>query len=159
MASGLLKLTHTIASIKNISTLTFLGDPCTPGDPTFFRSGVFCTEVIPETGGGAAPCCRYCCCRSRNCCSSSATTSRSRALAPTCGTFWPCESSDNPRSPTAHLSDHGPGDDVCVVVVGVDAVHVLVQDGHLLLVVPASRTASIGRQLLLLSYIREVQLK
>ena len=40
-----------------------------------------------------------------------------------------------------YLSDHGPGDDVGVVVVGVDAVHVLVQDGHLFLVVPASRTA------------------
>ena len=45
-----------------------------------------------------------------------------------------------------YLSDHGPGDDVGVVVVGVDAVHVLVQDGDLLLVVPASRTVSKGNQ-------------
>jgi hypothetical protein len=38
-------------------------------------------------------------------------------------------------------ADDGPGDDVGVVLVGLDAVHVLVQDGDLLLVVPAGRSA------------------
>ena len=54
---------------------TFLGEPWTPGLPTTFLSGVFCTPggmAWPWLGG--RPWARYCCCRARNCCSSSATT-------------------------------------------------------------------------------------
>ena len=57
---------------------TFLGEPWTPGLPTTFLSGVFCTPggmAWPWLGG--RPWARYCCCRARNCCSSSATTSTS----------------------------------------------------------------------------------
>ena len=54
---------------------TFLGEPWTPGLPTTFLSGVFCTPggmAWPWLGG--RPWARYCCCRARNSCSSSATT-------------------------------------------------------------------------------------
>ena len=39
-----------------------------------------------------------------------------------------------------YLSHDGPRDDVCVILIGVNAVHVLVEDGDLLLVVPTGRT-------------------
>ena len=39
-----------------------------------------------------------------------------------------------------YLSHDGPRDDVCVILIGVYAVHVLVEDGDLLLVVPTGRT-------------------
>ena len=81
-------------------TLTFFGDPATPGLPTIFLSGVLLTPAMASfmqyrdefnntlgaghrcwlPGGmaplccGGKPCDKNCCCRERNCCSSSATT-------------------------------------------------------------------------------------
>lgn len=123
---------------------TFLGDPWTPGDPTCFLSGVFWTEGIPPTGGGGVPCCKYCCWRSRNCCSSSATTSKSRDDAPT----WNHDRKGKKKLALIsfltklylYLSHDWSCNDICVILVWFNAVHVLVEDCYFFLVVPTGWT-------------------